>query len=421
MRMQKHPNRFIIPSKLFKKSSVMTERDIYFQVHHSREGRERITQRRVLLTMPYGIGDAVYIGLSAVDQITRNDSFAKIDVLCNSLQYELFSYDPRINTIITAQRALFPTPENFTVWKALSVDSRSKGLIRFLRDQNYDAVLPANSAFLFAHRLGAKVLYPNPLSVLADYQTIRSFGDAPAERRIRAIINRYFGNKLPAPEAGEPVTLYIDPAYMVNAKAEMADIRARANMREKGSYIIVISPDTTSLVTRPPTELFADGLTPILTAHPETLVYILPSYTDEEASKRLYTRLSPTFGPRIQCMPSSPRPSLVFTSIVVDQADMLITGDTGIMHLAAAVKVVNEESDNPPRNRTKIVAIFGGTNPGLYGYHLRTKIVGRGNKEQKKIRPGFLKEGYDPKGRDYFSHVSSGELTQAIKEELDYN
>lgn len=392
----------------------MTERDNYFQVYHSREGRERITRPNILLTMPYGIGDAVYIGLSAVDQIIKNDPGAKIDVLCNSLQYELFSYDPRIHAIIVAERTLFPTPDNFTIGKALSIDGRSKGLMRFLKEQSYDAVFPGNVAFRFAHALGSKVLYPDPLSVFSDYRTIRSFGDAPARRRIRAIINRHFGNKLPTPKVGEPVSLYIDPQYVVNAEAEIVQIRAKAKVTGQDNYIIVVSPDTASLVTRPPTELLADGIIPVLKAHPEILVYILPSYTDEGASDRLYARLLPAFSARIQRMPSSPRPSLVFTGIVVDRADMLITGDTGVMHIAAAEKVVDGKNTNPPRNNTKIIAIFGGTNPGLYGYHLRTKIVGRGGKEQKKIRPGFLKEGYNPKGRNYFSHVSAGELTRAI-------
>ncbi|MDO8460889.1 MAG: hypothetical protein Q7S38_00440 [bacterium] len=418
--MQKNPNRLIIQSKLFRESKNMTERDRYFQTYQSRERREPINRQRILVTMPYGIGDAIYLGLSAVDQIVKNDPVAQIDVLCNEMQREMFCYDPRIHTIIVAERTLFPTPDNFTIRKALSIDERAKGLIQFLKDQDYNSVLPCNVAFRFAHTLGTKVLYPDPLSVISDYQTIRNFGDAPASRRIRAIINHYFDDQIPPPQIGEPVPLYIDSQYIANAKLEIANIRASMNTAEQKSRIVVVSPDTASAVTRPPTTLLVDGITPILQEHPETLVYILPSYTDEEAASRLYNGLFSMFSSRIQRMPSSPRPSLIFTSMVVDQADMLITGDTGIMHLAAATKIVNGKNNDQPRNITRVVAIFGGTNPGLYGYHLRTKIIGRGSKEQQKLRPGFLKEGYDPKEKNYFSHISPAQLTQAIQGEFDF-
>jgi hypothetical protein len=67
-------------------------------------GHERgsVPRRRItsvsLITMPYAIGDAIFIGLSAVDQITRNDSVGNvtIDILCNHLQAPLFEYDPRV-------------------------------------------------------------------------------------------------------------------------------------------------------------------------------------------------------------------------------------------------------------------------------------------------------------------------------------
>lgn len=43
---------------------------------------------RFLILMPMGIGDAVAMGLSAIDQIVKNDpvAYGKIDVACNHLQ-----------------------------------------------------------------------------------------------------------------------------------------------------------------------------------------------------------------------------------------------------------------------------------------------------------------------------------------------
>ena len=48
------------------------------------------------------------------------------------------------------------------------------------------------------------------------------------------------------------------------------------------------------------------------------------------------------------------------------QADIFVSGDTGIMHLAAATKKLKSGSSVQfrPRNVVKIITLFGGTNPG---------------------------------------------------------
>ena len=48
---------------------------------------EKETRARFLVMMAMGIGDAVAVGLSAIDQIIKNEPEAngKIDVVCNDL------------------------------------------------------------------------------------------------------------------------------------------------------------------------------------------------------------------------------------------------------------------------------------------------------------------------------------------------
>lgn len=392
----------------------MIEAKTHFLLFQSKE-RLQPSRQRLLITMPYGIGDAVYIGLSAVDQIVKNDPTAQIDIVCNELQREIFLYDSRINMIITAEKTLFPTPDNFTIQKVLSIDSRASDLAQFLRGREYDAVFPGNVAFRFAHSLGTKVLYPSLQSVISDYLTIRNFDDAPASRQVRSIINRHFGSKLPYPQVGEPIDMFMDPEHLVRAKAEIEQIIAFGDVDRENARVVVIAPDTASGVTRPPTKLLAQALVPVLEEDPNCIVYMIASFTDTKATPRLYSALSPKFGRRVQQMSSQPSSSLLYIAALVDQSDMLVTGDTGIMHLAAANKVTVGQAGLFD-NKTKIIAIFGGTNPGLYGYHIRTTIVGRGKKEQQSLRPGFLKEGYDPRGRDYFSHVTPQVLTRAVQE-----
>jgi hypothetical protein len=115
-------------------------------------------------------------------------------------------------------------------------------------------------------------------------------------------------------------------------------------------------------------------------------------------------------------LPVESKFTLLETAALIDQADIFVTGDTGVMHLAAATKRVVQDQSIPftPRNSVKIIAIFGGTNPDVWGDSERTLIIGRGRKEQRFFGPGFVKEMYNPKGKDLFDHISSQELATAI-------
>ncbi len=94
--------------------------------------------------------------------------------------------------------------------------------------------------------------------------------------------------------------------------------------------------------------------------------------------------------------------TLLETAALIDQADIFVTGDTGVIHLAAATKriVQNQITLFVPKNSVRIIAIFGGTNPDVWGDSQRTLIVGRGRKEQRCFSPGYVKDMYNPEGKD---------------------
>jgi hypothetical protein len=115
-------------------------------------------------------------------------------------------------------------------------------------------------------------------------------------------------------------------------------------------------------------------------------------------------------------MPAEPKPSLLDVTALIDQADIFVTGDSGLMHLAVVTKKIehNDDQISLPRNSVKIIVLFGGTNPSFYGYRNRTVILGKGRKEQRDFRPGITKESYNSKGRDFFDHITPEQLTEAI-------
>jgi hypothetical protein len=62
------------------------------------------------------------------------------------------------------------------------------------------------------------------------------------------------------------------------------------------------------------------------------------------------------------------------------------------------------------------IALFGGTSPDFHGYAEHSRILGRGRREQRALRPGIIKEGYQPRGRDLFDHIAPHAVTEAILE-----
>lgn len=113
-------------------------------------------------------------------------------------------------------------------------------------------------------------------------------------------------------------------------------------------------------------------------------------------------------------IPPEPPLSLLDTTALIDRAEIFITGDTGTIHLAVAFKIlVEKESGYSPRKSRKVIALFGGTNPGLHGYSKQTIILGRGRKEQYAIVPGIFKEAYNGKEHNFFDHITPQELTDA--------
>jgi ADP-heptose:LPS heptosyltransferase len=401
---------------------------------------------RYLITLDVGIGDAVAIGLSAVDQIIRNDpaAYGNIDVLCNGLQGEIFAYDPRINNILVTDITFFPSLEPTTWLKTIFLDHERASMVHLLRERHYKAVFPSIVAPGLYLGLHSRIMLPNILKLMKDLliqhypvdgagpmgrgdqidrhpQPVRGTGNRDGAVSLRTfarqMVNRSFGKKIPdAALEEEEVLLYLGPEHVRKAMQTAGKIKQEANVGNADSRLLVVAPDSATDVTRPPTELLAAALSEALEEYHNLIVCILPSYTDTAAAENLRSSLSRHFDERVFLLPVKPRATLLETAAFLDQADIFVSGDTGVMHLAAASKRLKPGSNAQfrPRNTIKIITLFGGTNPDYYGYRHRATIVGSGRKEQKAFRPGFSKEAYNTRGRNLFDHIDPREVTQAI-------
>lgn len=377
---------------------------------------------RFLITLAAGIGDAVVVGLSAIDQIVENDpeAYGTIDVLCNPLQSQIFEEDPRINRIIQTD-TLFFAGSSITQWpRAIILDDEARRVTHFLRERHYEAVFPSIMAPGLYWALHAHMMYPNLVELGRDLLIRRAPSDVPVYKMVRQIVNRYFRKDIPPSALSDEIPLYVGTRHIQQAITVIERLKQASPLREARAQVLLVAADSNSQVTRPPTHLLAAALAAALRRFDRLIVFILPSYSDTTAAENLKSALGPGVAERVFTLPAEPRLSLLELAALIDQADLFVTGDTGVMHLAAATKRVRQAGAGPyaPRNSVKIVALFGGSNPDVWGYQQRTTIVGRGRKEQRTFRPGFVKELYQSKDKDFFDHISPQQLAEAITRQV---
>lgn len=375
---------------------------------------------RFLVTLDVGIGDAVAVGLSAIDQIVENDSFASgaIDVLCNQRQAQIFERDPRINQIIETSEVFFPGM-HITEWlRGIILKPEASHVAHFLRQRHYEAVFPSIIAPGLYARLHARMMCPSVSAMAKNVLALHCHTDIHVSTIVRQMVNHYFRKSTSRTSLAleHLIPLYTASRYIQKARYTMASLKKEASFKEQSCTVVMVAPDTASAVTRPPIDLLAVALSEALITCPHLLVVILPSYTETSRSSDLLKALSQNYAQRVFLLPAEPVMHILETVALIDQSDVFITGDTGVMHLAAAHKQLGEGDDRrfSPGNSVKIIALFGGTNPGYYGYSKRSIILGRGRKEQHAFRPGFSKESYNPRGRNLFDHISPHHIADAI-------
>ena len=377
---------------------------------------------RFLITLAAGIGDAVVVGLSAIDQIVENDPQAcgKIDVLCNPLQSQIFEYDPRVNRVIQTDTFFFAGPR-VTQWpRAIVLDAEGTRIAHFLRERHYEAVFPSIVAPGLYWALHTRMMYPDLFKLWRDLLIRQTPSDLPVYKMVRQIVNRYFRKDMPPSALSDDIPLYLDTRHIQRAVTVIERLKKTSPLGQENARVLLVAADSNSVVTRPPTHLLAAALADVLRRYDYLIVCILPSYTDTTAAANLKGALGSDFTDRVFLLPAEPKSSLLETAALIDQADLFVTGDTGAMHLAAATKRVGQGSAGPfaPSNSVKIIALFGGSNPDVWGYQERTMIVGRGRKEQRTFSPGFVKELYHPGGKDFFDHIAPHQLAEAIANQV---
>jgi hypothetical protein len=379
------------------------------------------------------IGDTIF-ALSVIEGIWRHRAEAMIDVLCTDIQRQLFTDHPRVAEISLAELSapssphsgigIIPIPKDFYTGESEEVKQRLRDYSIRLSSRKYETVFTEdkeNFKVLFGGRCQRYTHYSLRIFALQAiieklFPCIRGkLKEKPKYVITKGIINHYFGVHPSLQEdQDEPVGLYVASWRIAKAERRSASLKDAA--KTPGGILLLVNADTSSPVTRPPTELLLWGIRRALEDDPRILVGILPGYTCPQAHTSLYEQLAGTFGRRVQkVVPDAQPEHLLDTVALIDQADIFVTGDTGLMHLAATKRITREGEEHGPhaRNNLSIISLWGGTRPGYWGYPFTT-IIGEGNPLQRQMYPGIRKYLWLQKKADYFGHIHPDQLTSAI-------
>lgn len=159
---------------------------------------------------------------------------------------------------------------------------------------------------------------------------------------------------------------------------------------DTGKQIVFLNPETSSRFTTIPFEMQLSIVKGIVAL--DCNLIISSSHTRDNIQERLFESLPENYKKRVKIVPSGM--SLSAYSALIDYSDVFITGDTGPLHIASAMKISKSGSFNF-RNKTSVFSVFGATPGRIYGYASET--------------PGFISANQNASSRVYESgsHLKS--------------
>lgn len=373
-------------------------------------------KRGPYLIQPWlAIGDTIF-SLEVAERIWEHQTNVTIDLLCTEVQMQILADHPRmVKTEITdlsipsshqSEMQIIPIHKDFYAEQSEHMQRKRHEYADLLKKRNYATVF-IEDLHNFKTLFGGHQYYAHHSLRSFETQAIveRVFPlsfpflrDMPKYIRTRELVDGYFRAQSSLEyEKEKPVLLHLASHRIAEAERRSAQVKEHAGRPD--GVLLLINADTSSSVTRPPTELLVTGIGGALGQNSNIVVGILPGYTCPEAPKQVYKELEVMYGRQIQYVePTSWPEHLLDTTAFIDQADIFMTGDTGLMHLAVTQKMIPEKdaSGIHPRNDTAIITLWGGTRPGYWGYPKLTTILGEGNPLQRRMYPGIRKYGTAP-------------------------
>jgi ADP-heptose:LPS heptosyltransferase len=325
---------------------------------------------RVLVVSDTNIGDAVFLQSSArILKYYFPD--CTVDYIYQKSAHPLIRYNPYIDHAFPHFKDM-----NFTSTR------NSESIVNLIAKHRYDLIINLYPFFSNGALNHASCPVIIPYRFIANIVANTKAQAKEPPHVLLQLYNMIHHMLFLLPTSARPVkkklpfpgnSLYLSNKSLVTAQALFGQLGLR-----KENPILFLNPDTSSQYTLIPLSLQIAIVKQLLMRHRTVQVLIGPGFTYPNVEKALRNTFSENYRDRVFFLPRSV--SIDTYAVLIDRADVFITGDTAQMHVAAAYKELVGEGV-PFRNRTALIGIFGATNSSIYGYdsHSRRHLAGNQN------------------------------------------
>jgi len=311
---------------------------------------------RILVVADTNIGDAVLLQ-NAVNMLKYYFPESEIDYLYQKKAIPLVQNNPYIDNSLP-----------YFVNKQFISREHKQGINRSVPLQSYDLVINFYPFFSKGALKEAECPVLTPMQMIRNI--VKSHDDNIFSHildHLRIYIEEIIEMLPCAPvQNKEKFTTVKNKIYLSERTLEEAQHYLENMHIADTSSIAFFNPDTSSVFTCIPEWLQVEILEKMLENDFFDHILVGPGFNFKGIEKRLYTRISsPLKKEKLLILPSNLSIEL-FTGLI-DRSDLLITGDTAQMHIAAGYKVTNNVQ-HVFRNKTILIGIFGATKSAIYGY-----------------------------------------------------
>jgi ADP-heptose:LPS heptosyltransferase len=306
--------------------------------------------RKILVIGDLNIGDAINLQAS-ISALRDFFPDAEIDYMINRDAVDLIEGNPEISTLwpILTNRP-FPQENDFINVEQIVSKKRYNMIFNFCPFFKEFRLFPKGQKVINYAALVVRLVWNE--KDLTDKNHI--------VHQAHQFIHDLFSDFM-TPTRQEPfkgVTLILSDRAIEHARNFL-----KSNNLFEGDTLIFYNPDTSSPFTRVPLELQV-SLIKRLVQLPYRIL-LGAGHTAKNIELSLLKPLSFPQRHKITIIP--PSMPLDCYAALIDFANLFITGDTGLLHIAGAHKVARSKSYNF-RNKTAIFSIFGASPARIYGY-----------------------------------------------------
>jgi ADP-heptose:LPS heptosyltransferase len=330
---------------------------------HRRKLRRVRTIDSVLILADVGIGDAIMVQQSVVAMRSLHPS-ARIDYVCNRPAGELLLALPQVDNV-------YPLFDGH----GIPSESSYEAINDITSRTSYSLVLNF-SPFLDTRRLRSASLVLDLYIPFATY-VVRLWSRPEKQRHIstvmRMFLREYFSESKRVPDPAEETTRSLtgspspftgNDVYLSDASIDEAEAFIRSGRISFMDRLVFFNADSSSRYGYIPSEIQHKLLRQLGESTEVGGILIGEAYTQEGAERRLLAGLPEAVRRRCVIVPHLP---LATFAAVLDWCDVIVSGDGGPVHLAAAWKL-SVSGNRTLRNRTAVFTVFGGTDSRMYGY-----------------------------------------------------